>query len=206
MSAMNEEIIWGDQQASVSTDFFILAILLLINMVMVVAMMVAARTLGQPVISYFWAAAFASNIVMYVVNGIYLSLFRDNIAWLCLLNVFAMLGPSLATIAFRIRVGLSVFIRRPIGVQILCLAFTLYFSLVDPNPDNDDGNPAPGLNLELFTSSTPAFGLVNSAPTSQRQRADAATVPEPASLVALTLGVLAVGARRRAVANRTRAG
>ncbi|TZG28777.1 GGDEF domain-containing protein [Sphingomonas montanisoli] len=135
-----------------STDFFILTILLMVNVLVATALLLAARSLGQPLVARLLAAAFCCNVVMYIVDVLYLALFRDSVALLCLLNALGTLGTMFAAAGMRVRVGLPPKIWIYAAVQVLTLALTLYFSLVDPNKG------ARGAIVPLLASSMIVWG------------------------------------------------
>ena len=116
-----------------STDFFILTILLMVNLLTATALLLAARSLGQPKVAHLLAAAFGCNVLMYIVDVIYIALFRDNVPLLCLLNALGTLGTMFAAAGMRVRVGLPPKLWIYAVVQVLTLALTLYFSLIDLN-------------------------------------------------------------------------
>jgi diguanylate cyclase (GGDEF)-like protein len=116
-----------------SEQYFIVAILLLINSLLAVAMLLAARTLGQPVLARLWAAAFSCNVLIYILNVVYLLYFRDNGWFYAGMSLVAMTGPVLATTAFRYRTCLPLRLERFITVLILATGVILYYSLIDLN-------------------------------------------------------------------------
>ncbi|RVT95132.1 GGDEF domain-containing protein [Sphingomonas crocodyli] len=116
-----------------STDFFILTILLMVNALVATALLLAARSLGQPLVARLLAAAFGCNVVMYIVDVLYIAMFRDSLAMFCLLNVLATLGTMFAAAAMRVRVGLPPKLWIYAAAQVLTLALTLYFWVIDPN-------------------------------------------------------------------------
>ncbi len=89
-----------------SVDLFIFAVLLLINALMTIAMLLAARTLGQPRMAKMLAAAFGCNVLLYIADPIYYFYFRGNPWANLLVSVFATTTPVLAAMAYRMRSGL----------------------------------------------------------------------------------------------------
>ena len=89
-----------------TTDTFIFSVLLLINALMAVAMLLSARTLGQPRVSNYLAAAFGSNVLMYTTDAIYFFLYHGN-EWINLsVSAIALVPPIFAASAYRLRAGL----------------------------------------------------------------------------------------------------
>ncbi len=116
-----------------STEFFILAVLLLINTLLVAAMLLAARNLGQPRVALLWAGAFGCNVVTYILNALYFVFYHDRIAVFLLMSVVAICGPILASAGFRMRAGLPLRPRLAAASLMLALAIMLFFSFVDDN-------------------------------------------------------------------------
>lgn len=117
----------------VSTDIFIFSVLLLINGLMAIAMLLAARTLGQPRVALFLAAAFGGNVLLYVADAIYYFRYHGNI-WINLgVSLIALLPPIFATSAYRLRAGLPS--RRPffIASAAAAMLLILLFSTAVPN-------------------------------------------------------------------------
>lgn len=116
-----------------STDIFIFSVLLLINGLMAVAMLLAARTLGQPRVALYLAAAFGGNVLLYASDAIYYFYFHGHI-WVNLaVSAFALAPPIFAASAYRLRAGLPS--RRPffIGSFLAALLLILWFSTAMPN-------------------------------------------------------------------------
>ncbi len=110
-----------------SLDFFIFAVLLLINALMALAMLLASRTLEQPVMARLLACAFGNNVVMYLGNAAYLFLFRDNV-WLDLaVSSLALSPPIFASIAYRLRSGLALHVRGFVIAYILAILAMVWF-------------------------------------------------------------------------------
>lgn len=116
-----------------SVDFFIFAVLLLINALMTLAMLLASRTLGQPKMAYLLAAAFGGNVLLYVSDAIYYFLFRDNVWADMAVSAVAMVPPLFAAMAYHHRSGLPLHLRRMAASYALAMAIVLWFGLVDPN-------------------------------------------------------------------------
>ncbi len=121
------------EDGPVTTDIFIFSVLLLINALMALAMLLAARTLGQPRVARLLAAAFGGNVLLYAADATYIFFFRGNI-WLNLVvSAIAMTTPIFAASAYRLRAGLP---PRPglfIGSAVTALLVILWFSIGYPN-------------------------------------------------------------------------
>lgn len=116
-----------------SVDSFIFSVLLLINALMTLAMLLAARTLGQPRMALLLAGAFGCNVLMYVADAIYIFFYRGDI-WLNLLvSAMAMIPAILAATAYRFRSELPLHLGRIAVSYALAILVILWFSLADPN-------------------------------------------------------------------------
>lgn len=116
-----------------SIDSFIFSVLLLINALMALAMLLAARTLGQPKMAWLLAGAFGGNVLMYISNAIYLFFYRGDI-WLNLLvSALAMIPVHFAAAAYRMRSGLPLHLRRVAISYSFAMLVILWFSIGDPN-------------------------------------------------------------------------
>ena len=117
----------------VSTDIFIFTVLLLINALMALTMLLAARTLGQPKVAMFLAAAFGGNVLLYIGDALYHFHYRGDI-WVNLaVSAIALLPPIFAASAYRLRAGLPSrrgFFAASFSVAMLLI---LLFSTALPN-------------------------------------------------------------------------
>ncbi|ATE65924.1 sensor domain-containing diguanylate cyclase [Rhizorhabdus dicambivorans] len=116
-----------------SVDAFIFAILLVVNALMALAMLLAARTLGQPRIAYILACTFGINVLLYIVDAIYIFLFRGNLALNLIVSMIAMTPPIFAATAYRLRSGLPLHLGRLAAAHLAATALILWFSYFDPN-------------------------------------------------------------------------
>lgn len=121
------------EQRSVSTDVFIFSVLLLINTLMALAMLLAARTLGQPRVTYVLAGAFGGNVLLYITDAIYIFAFRGSIAFNLLVSAIAMATPITAALAYRLRGRLPLLLGRFAASHALALLLILWFSIAEPN-------------------------------------------------------------------------
>lgn len=117
----------------VSADIFIFSILLLINALLALAMLLAAKTLGQPKVALLLAAAFGGNVLLYIVNAIHFFHFRSHL-WLDVaVSAIALVPPIFAASAYRLRAGLAS--RRTFFALswLAAMLLILLFSTVVPN-------------------------------------------------------------------------
>ncbi|MFD2497672.1 hypothetical protein ACFSTI_00835 [Rhizorhabdus histidinilytica] len=116
-----------------SVDFFIFAVLLLVNGLLAVAMLLAARTLGQPKMAMLLAAAFGGNVLLYASDATYFFLFKGDI-WVNLaVSAIAMTPPILAAMAYRMRSGLPSRTLPLVATHAAGLLLILWYSIVDPD-------------------------------------------------------------------------
>lgn len=112
---------------------FIFSVLLLINALMALAMLLAARTLGQPKVALFMAAAFGGNVVLYTADAGYFFYYRGNI-WLNLaVSAIAMVPPIFAASAYRLRAGLPSRRIFFVASHLAAMLLMLWFSIGMPN-------------------------------------------------------------------------
>lgn len=116
-----------------SADIFIFAVLLVVNALMALAMLLAARTLGQAKIAYILAAAFGTNVLLYLADAIYVFRFRGNLPVNLIVSMIAMTPPILAATAYRLRGALPLYLGRLAGSYLLATGVILWFSYVDPS-------------------------------------------------------------------------
>lgn len=116
-----------------STDIFIFSVLLLINTLMALAMLLAARTLGQPRVAYVLAGAFGGNVLLYIADAIYVFAFRGNVAFNLLVSAIAMGTPITAAIAYRLRARVPLLLGRFAASHALATLLILWFSVAEPN-------------------------------------------------------------------------
>jgi len=124
---------FGGDFGQVSVDFFIFAVLLLVNGLLALAMLLAARTLGQPKMALLLAGAFGGNVLLYASDAIYFFFLHDNIWVNLLVSWFAMTPPILAAMAYRLRSGLPYRTVPLFATQAAGLLLILWFSVGDPN-------------------------------------------------------------------------
>ena len=117
----------------VPIDLFIFSVLLLINALMALALLLAARTLGQRRMAHFLAAAFGFNVLMYASNAVYTFLFPDSTAFDLLVSAICLIPPVLATMAYRLRSGLPPLVGRLVASQALAMLAILFFTFAWPN-------------------------------------------------------------------------
>lgn len=123
----------GGVSGSVSVDFFIFAVLLLVNGLLAVAMLLAARTLGQPKMAMLLAGAFGGNVLLYASDATYFFLFKGN-SWVNLaVSSIAMTPPILAAMAYRMRSGLPSRVVPLIATHVAALLLILWYSIGDPD-------------------------------------------------------------------------
>lgn len=123
----------GERSGYVSVEIFIFAVLLVVNALMALAMMLAARTLGQPRIAHLLAAAFGINVLIYVGDAIYVLAFRGNLGIHLIVSMLAMSSPIFSSSAFRLRSGLPLHIGRLAACHALASIVIMWFSFADPN-------------------------------------------------------------------------
>lgn len=116
-----------------SVDFFIFAVLLLVNGLLAVAMLLASRTLGQPKMALLLAAAFGGNVLLYASDAAYFFFFKGDIWVNLLVSWFAMTPPILAAMAYRMRSGLPYRTVPLFASQLAGLLLILWYSIGDPN-------------------------------------------------------------------------
>ena len=117
----------------VSVDIFIFTVLLVVNGLMALAMLLAARSLGQPRIATILALAFGTNVLLYIADAIYIFRFRGNLQINLIVSMIAMTPPILAATAYRLRSGLPLHLGRLAASHLLATGVVLWFSYVDPN-------------------------------------------------------------------------
>jgi diguanylate cyclase (GGDEF)-like protein len=154
----------GERSGQVSADTFIFTILLIVNALMALAMMLAARTLGQPKTAYILAGAFGGNVLLYIADGIYFFLFRGNLALNLLVSAIAMTPPILAATAYRLRSGLPLYLGRIAACHLAATGLILWFSYVDPNRGYRSAI------VPLFAASVLIFGTTGLLRTGRRLR------------------------------------
>lgn len=133
VAIMVEAGVEGGVTGQVSADVFIFAVLLVVNALMALAMLLAARTLGQARIAYILAAAFGTNVLLYMADAIYIFRFRGNIHVHLVVSMIAMTPPILAATAYRLRAGLPLYLGRLAASHALATCVILWFSYVDPS-------------------------------------------------------------------------
>ena len=108
---------------------FIFSVMLLINSVLTLAMLLAARTLGQPKVALLLAASFGSTVLLYAVNAIYFFHFLGHIWINLMVAMVAMIPPIFAVSAYRLRAGLpsrhNLYIFSHLGATLLILWFSV---------------------------------------------------------------------------------
>jgi len=117
----------------VSVDFFIFAVLLLINALMALAMLLASRTLGQPRMAMLLAGAFGCNVLLYASDALYFFFFRGNIWMNLVVSAIAMASPIFAAMAYRLRSGLPLRTLPLVASHGLALLLILWFSVGSPD-------------------------------------------------------------------------
>lgn len=116
----------------VSVNFFIFAVLLLVNGLLALAMLLASRTLGQPKMAMLLAAAFGGNVLLYAGDAVYYLFFKGDI-WISLaVSSMAMTPPTLAAMAYRMRSGLPSRLVPIIASHVAALLLILCYNLIDP--------------------------------------------------------------------------
>lgn len=116
-----------------SVDFFIFAVLLLVNGLLALAMLLAARTLGQPKMALLLAGAFGGNVLLYATDAAYFYFFKGDI-WVNLaVSWIAMTPPILAAMAYRMRSGLPLQAGPLIASQLAGLLLILWYSVGEPD-------------------------------------------------------------------------
>lgn len=134
-------------------DLFIFMVLLLVNALMALALMLAARTLGQRRMAHFLAGAFGINVLMYLGNAIYIFVLKDSI-WLDLLvSALALTPPILATLAYRLRSGLPLYAARLFASQAAAMLVIAWFTLAVPN------RGVSGAVVPLYAAAVLLFGV-----------------------------------------------
>ncbi|KKC27872.1 GGDEF domain-containing protein [Sphingomonas sp. SRS2] len=134
-------------------DLFIFMVLLLVNALMALALLLAARTLGQRRMAHFLAGAFGLNVLMYLSNAIYTFLFPENV-WLDLfVSALALTPPILATLAYRLRSGLPLRTRPLFVSQAAALLTIALFTFAIPN------RGLSGAVVPLYAAAVLLFGV-----------------------------------------------
>lgn len=125
--------VWSGANGQVSTDFFIFAVLLQINSLLAIAMLLAARSLGQPRVATLLAAAFGANVLLYAANAIQFFYYRDDV-WIGLgVAMIAMVPPTFAVSAYRLRAGLPSWRTFFITSHVTATLLFFLFSVVTPH-------------------------------------------------------------------------
>ena len=115
------------------TDMFIFSVMLLINALLTVAMLLAARTLGQHRVAMLLAASFGSNVLLYVVNAIYFFHFYGQVWPNLVVAMVAMVPPTFAVSAYRLRAGLPSWRNFFISSHLAASVLILWFSFAMPH-------------------------------------------------------------------------
>lgn len=123
----------GGVSGSVPVEFFIFAILLLVNALMAIAMLLASRSLGQPRMAALLACAFGGNVLLYITNAAYFYAFKGNVWIQLLVDLTAMFPVIFAASAYRLRSGLPLRLPVLLGFLVLSMGLVAWFGIVDPN-------------------------------------------------------------------------